>query len=503
MLASSMGFVFRRYQVSFRLAWSVALLAPLTVSLASSQAQFETRAAFAVGEVIPYSLVVGDFNGDGIVDVAVVNVVQNTTGNVEILLGNGDGTFRMGATYPLTDPAVYAVDGSLRGNGILDLVLGVVGGGNEVYVMLGNGDGTFQAPVSYPTTAESEMIALGDFTGDGIIDIADLEGVSTQGVVCYCIEVLPGNGDGTFGAPIATIPVPYGIFGYSIAAGDFNGDDKLDVVVAGFQGSRYQADILLGNGNGTFTPDGFYPGASAGSIATGYFTGDNRKLDIALTTGGLAVMLGHGDGTFNAPVYYNENTSGASWVIAEDFNGDGRTDLAASIDGGPPHSKAGVTVLNGNGDGTFQKGVFYPVGTTEGGQFVATADFNGDHRPDLLVLNSVNGIITTLLNTGVVSFSPTTPLNFGNQAIGTTGRQQSVTLTNTGTTELKIQSMTASAEFGMKSTCGDRVAPGANCDIRATFSPTKQGAQTGTITITIIDNASSKPQVIELLGTGT
>jgi len=125
--------------VSFRLAWSVALLAPLTVSLASSaQAQFETRAAFAVGEVIPYSLVVGDFNGDGIVDVAVVNVVQNTTGNVEILLGNGDGTFRMGATYPLTDPAVYAVDGSLRGNGILDLVLGVVGGGNEVYVMLGN-----------------------------------------------------------------------------------------------------------------------------------------------------------------------------------------------------------------------------------------------------------------------------------------------------------------------------------------------------------------------------
>jgi len=101
----------------------------------------------------------------------------------------------------------------------------------------------------------------------------------------------------------------------------------------------------------------------------------------------------------------------------------------------------------------------------------------------------------------VVNFSPTTPLNFHSQAVGTTGAAQTVTLTNTGTTELKIQSMDASAEFAVKSTCGERVAPGAKCTISATFSPTKQGAQQGTISI--IDSASSKPQVIELLGTGT
>jgi hypothetical protein len=106
-----------------------------------------------------------------------------------------------------------------------------------------------------------------------------------------------------------------------------------------------------------------------------------------------------------------------------------------------------------------------------------------------------------MLNTGVVTFSPTTPLNFKKQAVGKTSAAQSVTLTNTGTTELKIQSMKASAEFAMKSTCGARVAPGADCTISTTFSPTKQGVQQGTISI--IDNASSKPQVIELLGTGT
>jgi hypothetical protein len=101
----------------------------------------------------------------------------------------------------------------------------------------------------------------------------------------------------------------------------------------------------------------------------------------------------------------------------------------------------------------------------------------------------------------VASFSPTTPLNFGKQDVGITSAPQTVTLTNRGSTELKIQSIKASAEFAVTSTCGARVAPGANCKISATFSPTKQGAAQGTISI--IDNASTKPQVIELLGTGT
>jgi hypothetical protein len=156
-------------------------------------------------------------------------------------------------------------------------------------------------------------------------------------------------------------------------------------------------------------------------------------------------------------------------------------------------------VFSGNGDGTFQPSSFFPGGTWD--TFVAAGDFNGDRKPDLVITDHVSDDVFVLLNTGVVAFSPTTPLTFKKQAVGTTSAAQTVTLTNTGTTELKIQSMKASAEFAMTSTCRASVAPGAKCTISATFSPKKQGALQGAITI--IDSASTKPQVIELLGSGT
>jgi hypothetical protein len=461
--------------------------------------QFETRGSFFIsGSSDPKVLVVGDFNRDGRPDVAVVNVVQNDRGNVEILLGNGDGSFRIGAAYPLASPATTAFTGSLRHNGILDLVVGA-SGADEVYVLLGNGDGTFQTPVSYPTTAESRTVVLGDFTGKGHLDIVDVEGTNTQGVACDCIEVLPGNSDGTFGAPITT-PVPYGIEGIVISLGDFNDDGKLDVAVGGGIGITGQVDILLGNGNGTFSADGFYSLGSSypNGIVAGNFTQDKTKLDLATGTFSVAVLLGDGDGAFEQPVFYDGTYP--SWIIAEDFSGNGNLDLAVSDSGSPPQFPPGVSVLRGNGDGMFQDAVFYPVGAQEGGQFIAGGDFNVDGKPDLLVLDSVHGYIFTLLNTGALSFSPTTPLNFKKQAVGTTSPPLTVTLTNTGKTEIKIVSMKAAPRFGVTSTCGSGVAAGASCNINVTFSPTKKGTVEGDIII--IDSASTKPQIIDVLGTG-
>jgi hypothetical protein len=477
---------------------SVALSMAACATLAGvfAHAQFETRASFTMTHKDPFSLIVGDFNRDGVPDIAVLTTYPS--GAVKILLGNADGTFRPGASYA-TEVGFYGAAASLRGNGTLDLIFGGAGV-DDVYVMLGNGDGTFQLPVAYPVTAGSQMIALGDFTGDGKLDVVDVEGTSSQGVVCDCVEVLPGNGDGTFGAHIATVPVPYNITGVSIVAGDFNNDGKLDLAVGGSFGSTSQVDILLGNGDGTFIADGFYLlGGSPAAIVTGYFTGNRKKIDLALTNGGIDVMLGNGDGTFQQPVFYDGSIS--SWVIAQDLNGDGKVDLAASNAGAPPQYPPGVTVYHGNGDGTFQAGIFYRVGTNEGGDYVTAGDFNGDRRPDLVVLDSVDGYVTTLLNTGVVSFSPTTPLNFKKQSVGTTSPPQMVSLTNTGSKALKIASMKASAEFGVTSTCGTSVAAGAKCTISVTFSPTQKGTKQGTVTI--IDSASTKPQVIEVLGTGT
>jgi len=463
------------------------LAASLIALLTPASGQFETLATFPVRNDVS-SVMVGDFNRDGSPDLAELS----SSGSVGILLANGDGTFRLDGTYTLPSVSFHGATASLRHNGILDLVVGA----DDVYVLLGNGDGTFQQAVEYSTTTEANMVGTGNFTGGVNTDVVALESVS-----CYCIEVLPGNGDGTLGAPITT-PLPYGMGGYAIAVGDFNNDGNLDVAVGGEAFPNWQVAILLGNGNGTFTPDGFYLLDTApGAIATGYFTGNKKKIDLAITSGFLAVLLGNGDGTFQHATYLN-NGYLPSWVIAQDFDGDGKVDLAASDAGSPPGFLPGVSVYKGNGNGTFQTGVFYLAGQDEeGGQFVAAGDFNHDGKPDLVVVNSVHAQITTLLNTGVVSFSPTTPLNFQDQSVGTTSAAQTLTLTNTGSTELKIQSIKASVEFSVTSTCGSRVAPGAQCTISAKFSPTKKGAKTGTITI--IDNASSKPQVIELLGDGT
>ena len=459
-------------------------------------AQFETRSNLNVSGYTT-SFVVGDFNGDGALDLATV-IGGPRTGSVAIYLGNGDGTFSAGAGYSVGSFPNFGATASFRNNGILDLVISDKLD-NAVWVMLGNGDDTFQPAVAYPTTAaESYTVAVGDFNGDGRADIIALEQGSTSGKLCECVEVLLGKGDGTFGAPIRT-PLPDKLAGYAIALGDFNDDGKLDVAVSGETFPAYNAVILLGNGAGGFTVDGSYIVSNVpDAIAAGYFTASNDKLDLAVANhegASVSVLLGYGNGRFEQPVNYP--ASECDWVVSEDFDGDGKVDLAVTDAGPQPKMTPGVSIFNGNGDGTFQAGVLYPAAIG----YIATGDFNGDGKPDIAGVGGVNGSITTLLNTGVVSFSPTTPLEFKNQAVGTTSAPQTVTLTNTGATELKIEAMKASPEFAVTSTCGLRVAPGASCTISATFSPTKQGSKDGTISI--LDSASSKPQVIEVLGTGT
>jgi len=464
----------------------MVILAVCLLSLGGrSVAQFETR-SINPAVPAPEGALVADFNRDGKLDLVVSTCTAES--RVSIMLGNGDGTFQPPVNYSVDPCPGIPVTGDFNHDGNLDIVVPVYyyGRVSGVEVLLGRGDGTFQQATYYPAPQISYQVLPGDFNNDHNLDLVVLE--LAPNVLC----VLLGNGDGTF-QPCIESPLPAS--DNAIAVGDFNNDGKLDVAATEEFGSESSVQIMLGNGDGTFTFFQSYPVPDPTAIvAARLVKGGNVDLvvvnDLSLN---ISVLLGNGDGTFQPAVNYA--TSNSIWAAVADLNGDGIPDIVVVEFDTPP----AVTVFLGNGDGTFRLGVSYPTGGES--RFVGIGDFNGDHLLDLAVPSWQSDNVPVLLNTGVVSFSPTTPLNFKKQAVGTKSAPQTVTLTNTGTKALNIASMKASAEFAVTSTCGSSVAAGANCTISVTFSPTKKGFQQGTVTI--IDSASTKPQVIELLGTGT
>jgi hypothetical protein len=478
------------------LAVTAGMVLCAAISCLPAFAQLETRASLPVFQYAD-SVAVGDFNRDGKLDLAVAS--QGATG-VSVLLGNGDGTFQAPVNYtvPVAPDQVTVAD--LRNIGIQDLV--VTNFNDSVSVLLGNGNGTFQAAVNYPTPPAPTFVAVGDFNGDHILDIATLEVTGN----CHCLSVLFGNGDGTFQEPPITtdLPDPASAFGI----GDFNGDGKLDVAAAWFFGTSGGVDILLGNGDGTFQLGGTYPAVVGVFPVTVADLRGNGKLDLVIPGGneGVGVLLGNGNGTFEPVTYYGTLVAFAFSAATGDVNGDGKPDLVVGASCINMCSPSPVEVFLGNGDGTFQSPATYPAGREN--SVVAVGDFNGDKKLDVVVVGSVStdsfiNNLFTLLNTGVVSFSPTTPLVFPTQLVGTTSAPLSTTLTNTGSTTLTISSIRINGPYQLDSstTCGSSVAPGANCSLSAVFKPTVPGSKSGLLAV--VDSASTKPQIIELQGVGT
>jgi hypothetical protein len=352
-------------------------------------------------------------------------VVKCITGTVSVLLGNGDGTFQAAGNYGSggNTPASVAI-GDLNGDGKLDLA--VVNAGESaaiVSILLGNGDGTFGAPVSYSAGGTSagigQLVAIGDVNGDGKADLVVSNTDSAN------VGVLLGNGDGTFQSPVDYIAG--GTYTGSVAVADLNGGGKLDIVVnvscpnsGGCQGngSSGGVSVLLGNGDGTFRGAVIYPsgGDFPNSLAIGDLNGDGIP-DLGVSNfsssdpnGIIGVLLGNGDGTFEAAVDYSTGGSGAGSLAVGDMNGDGHPDLVAVTGAGTACREKyslGFGVLLGKGDGTFGSGLTR-CATGDGPGGLAVADVSGDGRPDVLIVscsapgdNSCpdgDGIVSVVLN---------------------------------------------------------------------------------------------------------
>jgi len=242
----------------------------VSVLLGNGDGTFQPQQTYATG-LNPVGIAVGNFAGGPILDLAVTNS-SDTDNTVSIFLGNGDGTFQPQVTYATGEEPMGIAVGDFNGDGFLDLAI-VNFGGSNVGIHLGNGDGTFQPQLKFPTGGSEPVgIVVGDFNGNNILDLA----ITNSGE--NTIGILLGKGDGTF-HPAVTYPTGNDPFG--IAVGDFTNNGILDLAITNT--SDNTMGIFLGNGDGTFQSQlTFSAGSEPRGIALGDFNGDG-KLDVAVT----------------------------------------------------------------------------------------------------------------------------------------------------------------------------------------------------------------------------
>jgi hypothetical protein len=346
---------------------------------------------------LPMWVAIGDFNHDGIPDLAVANGVDGT---ISVLLGAGAGIFGKQTRYAVGSYPATIATADYNGDGALDLAVGNFND-STIGVLLGNGNGTFRNQVTYPTAfGEPYALVAADFNGDGKPDLA----VANAGV--DSIGILLGKGDGTF---LPHVDYWAGNGPGLLVAADFNCDSKIDLAVPDYGWANRpdsKVTVLLGNGDGTFQSHPVYQtGDAPVAVASGDFNKDGHSdLLVANSVDGtISILLSNGDGTYQPQATYTVGNN-PSAVAVGDFNGDGNLDIAVANEGTTPAPGNTVSILLGNGDGTFQQPTSLTVGANPSA--LAVGDFNNDGKLDLIVTNSGDSTVGVLLGNGDGTLQP-------------------------------------------------------------------------------------------------
>jgi hypothetical protein len=389
-----------------------AILVSVSATSAATNAPSFLRADYPL---FGNNYVVADFNGDGSLDLAGAGGPT-----ADVRLNNGAGTFGALAEYPVGGGNSQDLTaGDFNGDGSVDLLLTVNDPQIGVSLLRGNGDGTFAAPVNFPNTSgfDSPAVAAVDLNNDGKLDVVIAHDIACYVAPCVTtdlISVMIGNGDGTF-QPSREIPVGRGMS--EIAVGDYNRDGFKDLAIGGTQGQVYRLD---GVGDGTFVQrptlialvdPSFIP---VTDIDVADFNGDSiEDLVAAIPHNGsrTVILIGNGDGTFRTPlVLTSPFLNQPQQQAVADYNGDGFQDLALSLGDG---SFGLMQIRNGNGDGTFQPAVHLlqpPDKSSLGSIFIASANLNGDAKPDIVLnIGGAFPSFAVLLNSTGAAPPPTPP----------------------------------------------------------------------------------------------